>query len=889
MINKLIYIYILLLLTTINFGHKTFLQVEQNQVRLTSSQFLQYESLQDDKNIAYNIVDPSSYVKAKHIKKIANKYAVATTKFKDLWGISIQEELCSGLCAFELDLFVEKSAQMGDTLFLYSSQDVHERDTPFFINLDNIERDKWVKLDIWMPQYLPRVGNEPDFQISNPTRFKLEDVNSPLSPRALRAMRGLGDLTTTTGVFIHSISLKKSKLNLLNHDEQNTIKEALYFYPSHFETPSSIYFLILFFCTFTVLFIWKLQQKLGHKILLGFIIPIIFVTIFLLSLGMEDILSSVETSELYKVQQDLQADIFKVNNLGETIQIDFSQRLEKTIIPQIKKLISTLRTNNVSLKVNQYGKANSKYIYDKNKHKKLAHFKIKDTLDLQLNSVVSPHKLNIILANEDVLFFSNDYYVEKGVRHIATIFQKYIQNELKDKPNKNGRQQIEAIREIITNALNSSKTFDKFINTPSLPVRLQKHSIEGATSANKVFWTYFLEEHEGRNIVWLIFGGIEKQALQSTLSRHLDKLYKAKQHSFDEFLFLGDNLLGIISNNKTLDSELLEVSSYAKNNRSLTFFPKITNKKLYFYNYHMYEPSLLYSFVLRKSGDEYLKNLQSTKNYIYYSIFALFASILLCSYVLSLLVIQPMSQLSQGMLKIEQEDLNDDLKSTGKDQFSEVSRLLNQVLISLREKEHLSKFLSNMVLNSLDSEQFTSSRQDQYIMFCGIQNLKSLEQEFGLEKVVSLIDLFLQDVQEIIVKYNGRIDKFTGKSSLSIFDSKSDPNDIIQVLIDLKGKLTTFAKIHSVKIDFGVGLAKGSVVLGHVGAKQRKDFTAIGSTVNKAARLEALASKTTDQTNIYFDQVCFDIFQKFDHFDYKLCESVHLKGYQKEQSVYELL
>ncbi|MCJ8346037.1 adenylate/guanylate cyclase domain-containing protein, partial [bacterium] len=135
-----------------------------------------------------------------------------------------------------------------------------------------------------------------------------------------------------------------------------------------------------------------------------------------------------------------------------------------------------------------------------------------------------------------------------------------------------------------------------------------------------------------------------------------------------------------------------------------------------------------------------------------------------------------------------------------------------------------------------------------------------------------------------------RIDKFTGKSSLSIFSGDSDPQDMVDLLRDLQKQLSQFNSTHGeqIEVKFGVGLAKGFVVLGHVGSKHRKDFTAIGSTVNKAARLEALASKTSHQTNIYFDQVCLDQFVELD-LKYDKCQSVHLKGYKEEQSVYELL
>ena len=42
-------------------------------------------------------------------------------------------------------------------------------------------------------------------------------------------------------------------------------------------------------------------------------------------------------------------------------------------------------------------------------------------------------------------------------------------------------------------------------------------------------------------------------------------------------------------------------------------------------------------------------------------------------------------------------------------------------------------------------------------------------------------------------------------------------------------------------VSFGVGVHCGSAVVGNIGAEMRMDFTAIGDTVNTAARLEANA------------------------------------------------
>ncbi|MCJ8346534.1 hypothetical protein MJH12_13400, partial [bacterium] len=734
---------------------------------------------------------------------------------------------------------------------------------------------------------------------SNPTQFRLEDLGSTMSQTSRNTLLNLRALSAHKNIFIHSISIKKSQLDILDFKESQTIKKALEFFPSHFETQSSMILLGLFFFIFVLFFTLRIRKKIGLKILLGFFVPILFGVIFLSVQGLSDFLSSIESSELYKVQKKLHAEVLKVNLLGEKIENDFMYTIEKVIIPQVKKTLKKFREQQIDLDRNHYStyrasRSEFQQLHPNKRFREASSLHTKEnTLDIHLEEICQSHNLNIMFANKSTIFFSSDYYTSKAIRHISSIFQKYIQNELTGQSgkNKNSREAIKTIKDLMSNGFDDTKILDRFMNNPAQLFHLKIRSMGASEQVSKTFWSYLVENYQGKKLVWFLFGGVGKDALLIRLKEHLNTLFSSKKHFAEHYFFYGENILGTFGSKKIIDNQMLELAALAKQSLSLAFVPKIRQNKLYFYSYHIYEPSPGYSFVLQKSGDDYLKEVQKRKNNIYYSIYLLFLFIYLCSYLLSIAVTNPLLLLSQGMNNIKEGKLKNDLVSQGKDQFSEVTQLLNFVLQSLREKEHLSKFLSNMVLNSLDSKGQVSKRQDQYIMFCGIQNLQELEENIGLENVVILIDQFLQTVQNIIVNHRGRIDKFTGKSSLSVFETHENSEMIVQLLVELQRSLSEFTtpEFHNIKIKFGVGLAKGPVVLGHVGSEQRKDFTAIGSTVNKAARLEALAMKSKDLVNIYFDQPFFDSFQNIDKLNYTTCQSVFLKGYKREQSVYELL
>ncbi|MCO4780835.1 MAG: hypothetical protein KC646_00820 [Candidatus Cloacimonetes bacterium] len=877
----------------------TLFKVHSNNVSLHDAKLLQYKDLNDPNVFEKTSVPLDQLFPNKNIQLINGKFAVPVSDFKNLLGLSVLKEFCSGICSFQFELFIKDTSAIKDIVFLYSSTKVEERDTAYFLSLEKAKRNSWTNLNLWVPDYSPLNGKGLDLQFSNPTRFKEVDLSSALSHNSRNAFIGIPDLSSQNDIYVHSISIKKSNLTDNIEQEQDTIQKAFLLFPSHFEKTTSMRVLGITFLFFVIFFSIRVRKKIGLKILLGFFIPMAFAIAFLSVQGLNDFLYSIETSQLYKIQKKMQKEVLQVNSLGEKIENGFMKIIEKSVIPEIKVKLKKLRQNKIDLSTNHYADYRSERYLFNTSHPNVVFqgdttpYPLESTLDLQLQSICEPYDLNIMLANSSTIYHSDDYYTTKSIRYISSVFQKYIQNEVNglSANSKSSRDSIKMLKDLMSKGFDDTKILDRFMNNPSQLFHLKVRSMASNKSVSKTFWSYLVEEHNDKQIAWFIFGGVGRTTLVNSLKSYLNELFNSPQHYSDDYLFFGDNLLGTFTSEKRVNSTMLEIASLAKKNLTLSFLPKLDHEKLYFYSYHIYEPSPGYSFVLKKSGEDYLKSIQQQKNRIYYSIYFLFAVIYLAAYILSRIVTNPLHKLTQGMIKIKEGDIQNDLISRGKDQFSDVTHHLNLVLSSLREKEHLSKFLSNMVLNSLDSKELASTRQDQYIMFCGIQNLKSLEEIIGLEKVVDIIDQFLQKVQSSIVSHNGRIDKFTGKSSLSVFDANLSTERMIHLLLELRQKLSEFniSNPSQIQIKFGIGIAKGPVVLGNVGSKHRKDFTAIGSTVNKAARLEALAAKTSDLVNIYFDQQCLDSFSNTDKINYQKCDSVQLKGYQKEQSVYELL
>ena len=87
-----------------------------------------------------------------------------------------------------------------------------------------------------------------------------------------------------------------------------------------------------------------------------------------------------------------------------------------------------------------------------------------------------------------------------------------------------------------------------------------------------------------------------------------------------------------------------------------------------------------------------------------------------------------------------------------------------------------------------------------------------------------------------------------------------------------------YAKRYGKNVGFGVGVNCGPAVVGNIGCDFRMDFTAIGDTVNTAARLEANAPRG----NVYISDTVYERIK--DRIITEDVGEIPLKG--KEQSIF---
>lgn len=124
-----------------------------------------------------------------------------------------------------------------------------------------------------------------------------------------------------------------------------------------------------------------------------------------------------------------------------------------------------------------------------------------------------------------------------------------------------------------------------------------------------------------------------------------------------------------------------------------------------------------------------------------------------------------------------------------------------------------------------------------------------MSERLSPEEVVFILNRYLSMTSDCVERYQGTLDKFIGDATMAFWGAPLEDDEAVyhacMAALDIvKGADELSAKLKEEideEIHVGVGVNFGPAVVGNMGSARRMDYTAIGDTVNTAARLEANA------------------------------------------------
>ena len=133
------------------------------------------------------------------------------------------------------------------------------------------------------------------------------------------------------------------------------------------------------------------------------------------------------------------------------------------------------------------------------------------------------------------------------------------------------------------------------------------------------------------------------------------------------------------------------------------------------------------------------------------------------------------------------------------------------------------------------------------ILFSDIKGFTRFTEANPAQKMVEMLNQYHSEMNDVIDKYDGILDKFMGDGIMVVFLQADEEDNhalrAVQCGIDMQHEVSRLDEEWLAQglghLSIRVGVNTGEVISGSIGATTRMDYTVVGDTVNVASRLES--------------------------------------------------
>jgi len=170
-----------------------------------------------------------------------------------------------------------------------------------------------------------------------------------------------------------------------------------------------------------------------------------------------------------------------------------------------------------------------------------------------------------------------------------------------------------------------------------------------------------------------------------------------------------------------------------------------------------------------------------------------------------------------------------------------------------RLSRYVGENLVEKVIHSKNGVLLENERKEITILFADIRSFTAIAERLEAEEVVFMLSQFFDIMVGIIFNNNGVLDKFVGDQLMAIFglipSKNNNSYNAIHAAIEMQNATKELMKVRAKEdkdtFEIGIGINTGSAIVGNLGSENRMDYTAIGNSVNVAAKLQQIAKGGT--------------------------------------------
>jgi class 3 adenylate cyclase len=205
------------------------------------------------------------------------------------------------------------------------------------------------------------------------------------------------------------------------------------------------------------------------------------------------------------------------------------------------------------------------------------------------------------------------------------------------------------------------------------------------------------------------------------------------------------------------------------------------------------------------------------------------------------------------------------------------------------------RFVPNEFIRALGYESIVGVRLGDHVeqivtvLFADIRDYTSLSESMSPEENFKFVAAYNQRIGPLVQQHRGFVNQYLGDGIMAIFTGL--PDDALRAAIAIQKELDQYNELRlskgRKKIDVGIGLHTGSLIMGIIGDQKRMDAATISDTVNTASRMEGLTKFYG--TRILLSEYSLEMLAHKSTFNFRHLGKVQVKGKKIFTDIYECI
>nr|MBQ8253674.1 hypothetical protein [Lachnospiraceae bacterium] len=176
------------------------------------------------------------------------------------------------------------------------------------------------------------------------------------------------------------------------------------------------------------------------------------------------------------------------------------------------------------------------------------------------------------------------------------------------------------------------------------------------------------------------------------------------------------------------------------------------------------------------------------------------------------------------------------------EQLSVRNRLLHQIL-----GKYFSDEVVDVILEKPEGVAIGGEKRVVTVMMADLRGFTALSERLSADEVVSILNHYLSEMTEVIMKYKGTIIEFIGDAILAVFGAplaaEHTAEDAVAAAIEMQNRMSDINRYNRENgypdIEAGIGIHMGEAFIGNIGSEQFMRYNVIGQVVNLCSRIQS--------------------------------------------------